>query len=154
MKILRVNHGVIAIFIILSSTSPGLAAPTAAPIGRIKSVTGKAFVVRGNARLAAHVGDAVLERDALETEPQSSIGVSMNDNTLLSAGPSSHISLDQYRFDPSTLDGQFFARMRRGSLAVVSGDITRHTPGAMRIQTPRAVLGVRGTEFLVNVTEP
>ena len=153
MQVVRVSM-ISVFFLLISLPAPGLADPAATPIGHVKTVSGKAYIVRGNMRLAAHVGDAVLEHDALETEMQSSIGVSMNDNTLLSAGPSSHIALDQYRFNPTTLDGQFFARMRRGSLAVVSGDITRHTPGAMRIQTPRAVLAVRGTEFLVNVAEP
>jgi hypothetical protein len=43
------------------------------------------------------------------------------------------------------------ADMRKGTLAVVSGDITRSTPGAMKIKTPTAVIGVRGTTFAVQV---
>jgi len=43
------------------------------------------------------------------------------------------------------------ADMRRGTLAVVSGDIARSSPGAMKIKTPTAILGVRGTTFAVQV---
>jgi hypothetical protein len=41
--------------------------------------------------------------------------------------------------------------MRRGTLAAVSGDIARSSPGAMKVKTPTAVLGVRGTTFAVQV---
>jgi hypothetical protein len=43
------------------------------------------------------------------------------------------------------------ADMRKGSLTVVSGDITRGSPGAMKIKTPTSILGVRGTTFAVRV---
>jgi hypothetical protein len=43
------------------------------------------------------------------------------------------------------------ADVRRGTLSVVSGEITKKTPGALKIKTPSAVLGVRGTTFAVEV---
>jgi len=43
------------------------------------------------------------------------------------------------------------ADVHRGTLSVVSGDITKRTPGALKIRTPTAVLGVRGTTFAVEV---
>jgi hypothetical protein len=41
--------------------------------------------------------------------------------------------------------------MRKGTLTVVSGDIARSSPGAMKVKTPAAMLGVRGTRFAVQV---
>ena len=46
------------------------------------------------------------------------------------------------------------ANMLQGTLAVKSGDIARGSPGKMRVKTPFAILGVRGTTFLVRVEEP
>ena len=40
-----------------------------------------------------------------------------------------------------------------GTLAVVSGRIAKKAPQAMTVRTPSAVLGVRGTEFVVSVDE-
>ena len=72
---------------------------------------------------------------------------------LLSAGPNSILSLERFEFDPTTNDGRFDAQLRRGTLAVVSGRIAKKTPQAMTVRTPSAVLGVRGTEFVVSVDE-
>ena len=56
---------------------------------------------------------------------------------------------DEFQFDSNDFRGAMLADMRWGTLAVVSGDIARSTPGAMKIKTPAALLGVRGTEFVV-----
>jgi hypothetical protein len=43
------------------------------------------------------------------------------------------------------------AKLQKGTLSVVSGDIARSSPGKMKIETPTAILGVRGTTFVVSV---
>ena len=63
----------------------------------------------------------------------------------------SQVALEQFHFDSSNFKGDMLADMRKGTLTVVSGDITHATPGAMKIKTPTAVLGVRGTTFAVKV---
>ena len=73
----------------------------------------------------------------------------MSDNSLLSAGPNSILSLDRYDFDSTTSQGQFDAALQKGSLAVISGRIAKQSPESMTVRTPSAVLGVRGTEFVV-----
>ena len=130
-----------------------LAEPEVAAIGQIKTLSGAAFIVRGAVRQPAHLGDALREMDDLETGDNGSLGVTFNDSTLMSLGPRSHVSLHEYRFNPTTRRGNFLARMKRGTLAVTSGELTRAEPGSIRIQTPRAILGVRGTQFLVRVDE-
>ena len=70
-----------------------LAAPEAASIGQIKTLSGPAFIVRGGVQQPAHIGDALREMDALETGDNGSLGVTFNDSTLMSLGPRSHISL-------------------------------------------------------------
>ena len=74
----------------------------------------------------------------------------MSDNSLLSAGPNSILSLDRYDFDPTTYQGRFDARLQKGSLAVISGRIAKQAPDAMTVRTPSVILGVRGTEFVVS----
>ena len=49
--------------------------------------------------------------------------------------------------------GEFDTALKKGTLAVVSGKIVKQSPEAMRIKTPAAIMGVRGTEFVVKVDE-
>ena len=93
----------------------------------------------------------LLVKDVIETGPDGAIGITFIDNTVFSAGPSSQIALDEFQFDSNDFRGAMLADMRQGTLAVVSGDIARSTPGGMKVKTPTAVLGVRGTTFAVRV---
>ena len=90
-------------------------------------------------------------KDGIETGPDGAIGITFVDNTIFSAGPNSELALDAFQFDSNNFRGSMLADMRQGTLAVVSGDITRSSPGAMKVKTPTAVLGVRGTTFAIQV---
>ena len=129
------------------------AAPSshAAGIGQVKKVSGDAYIIRGESKVRASVGDALEQRDVIETGDNGAIGISFKDNTVLSAGPGTTLSLDQFSFNSATLEGAIKTNMSSGTLSVISGDIVKRTPGAMKIKTPTAILGVRGTEFVVKV---
>ena len=114
-------------------------------------MSGQVSVLRSGQRLPANIGDPLFEKDIIETGPDGGIGITFIDNTVFSTGPSSQLALDEFRFDSNNFRGSMLADMRQGTLAVVSGDITRSSPGAMKIKTPTAVLGVRGTTFAVQV---
>jgi hypothetical protein len=121
------------------------------PIAQVKKVTGQVVIQRSGRRLPAKVGDPLFEKDILETGPDGGIGITFVDNTVFSTGPNSQLALDEFQFDSNNFRGSMLADMRQGTLAVVSGDITCSSPGAMKIKTPTAVLGVRGTTFAVQV---
>jgi len=121
------------------------------PIAQIKKVTGQAAVLRSGERRPAKVGDVLFVKDVIETGSDGGIGITFIDNTVFSAGPSSQIALDEFQFDSNDFRGAMLADMRQGTLAVVSGDIARSNPGAMKITTPTAILGVRGTTFAIQV---
>jgi hypothetical protein len=89
----------------------------------------------------------------VKTGSDGSVGITMTDNSLLSAGPNSVLALDRYEFDEVTSEGHFDASLGKGTLAVVSGRLAKQSRDAMKIRTPAAVLGVRGTELLVSVDD-
>jgi hypothetical protein len=120
-------------------------------IAQVKTASGDAVIVRNGARIAAKAGDPVFEKDTIETGADGAIGLTFTDNTVMSTGPNSEIALEQYRFDSSNFNGAMLADMRQGTVAMVSGDIARSTPGAMKVRTPTAILGVRGTRFVIEV---
>jgi hypothetical protein len=139
--------------LLLMLTALWLAAPARADVGQIKIATGAVSVDRKGQSLPGRVGMPLETDDVVRTGVDGSVGITMRDNSLLSAGPNSILSLERFEFDPITNEGRFDAQLRRGTLAVVSGRIAKKTPQAMTVRTPSAVLGVRGTEFVVSVDE-
>ena len=82
------------------------------------------------------------------------VGISFTDNSMLSAGPNSVLILDKYAFDAASGKGAMEANLARGTLAAVSGKMVKSAPESMKIRTPAAIMGVRGTEFVVKVEDP
>ena len=122
-----------------------------ADIGRVKSSSGGAFVERGGQQLPATPGLPLEESDALVTGAGAAMSVTFVDNTRYSLGANSRIELSRFRFDPTTYEGSAETYVKRGSVAVVSGQIAKSGHDSMRMRTRSSVLGVRGTEFVVDV---
>ena len=118
-------------------------------IGQIKTETGAVTIVQAGKTRPAAVGGPVFRTDTIITAAHSSVGVTFADNSLMALGPFSRLSLDQFRFNTTTHEGAFDVSLKKGTLAIKSGQIVKQTPEAMRVRTPVAVLGVRGTEFVV-----
>jgi hypothetical protein len=137
----------LALALVLAGTSAG----AAEDVGQIKVAKGQVSVDRGGRALPAQVGMGLAAADVVKTGADGSVGITMRDNSLLSAGPNSVLSLDRFEFDPTTHQGRFDSGLQRGTLAVVSGRIAQQSPQAMTVRTPSAVLGVRGTDFVVSV---
>lgn len=140
-----------AALLILIAVSVPVSAQPSAPVGRIKVVSGSAFILRKGDAIPAKVGEAVFETDGLSTGPNSRLGVTLRDETRISLGASSEIRLD--RFVYSTADGQFafVLRIVRGIAAYASGRIAKLSPDAVRLQTPAAIVGIRGTQVAIQV---
>ena len=119
------------------------------PIGQIKTETGTVMLERGGKTLAVAIGDHVFQADTIVTAPDGTVGITFEDNSMMSLGPDSRLALDQFRFNTTTQDGVFDSSLQKGTLAVKSGQNVHQTPEAMHIRTPAALLGVRGTEFVV-----
>lgn len=140
---------------ILLAAALGLAMPVlAADIGLVKVARGSVHVERGGEKVPVAVGMAIRPADVLVTGADGAAGVTFSDNSLVSVGPDSVFAIDRYRFDSTTHAGEFEGNLRQGRLAAVSGKMVKQSPESMKIRTPSAIMGVRGTEFLVQVGEP
>ena len=138
-----------------TALTAALTAPLCAQeAGHVKIARGTVQVERAGLKAPAAVGTAVQAGDVVTTGPDGSVGITFLDNSLLSAGPNSVLAIDRFAFDPTTHQGGFESSLRAGTLAVVSGKLAKQSPDAMKVKTPAAVLGVRGTEFLVRTGEP
>ena len=126
----------------------------ATDIGQVKTAKGTVHVEREGKRIPANVGMPIRQADTLVTGADGAVGVTFTDTSLLSTGPNSVLVVDRYTFDSTTHAGRFDASLKKGTLAVVSGKMVKQSPEAMKVRTPAAIMGVRGTEFVVQVDEP
>jgi hypothetical protein len=121
------------------------------PAGMVKTSKGLVSIERDGKNLPAVVGTPVLVADKIRTGTDASVGVTLRDNTLLSAGPNSLIVIDKFVFDGTTQDGKMSIGIRKGTLSVATGKIAKRAPESVDFHTPTSVLGVRGTEFVIEV---
>lgn len=119
--------------------------------GTVKTVSGEAFLERGGEQLPAGVGDEVMVDDVIVTGADGAMGVTFDDNTRFAAGPDTRIAVESFRFNSDSMEGDFLANISQGTVTVDSGDIARGSADAMKVRTPSAILGVRGTRFALRV---
>ena len=143
-------HWVGVVVLVLAAGTPAYAqAPSAA--GRIKVASGSAFIVRESKLIPAKVGLDVYAADALRTGADGRIGVTLKDDTRVSLGPSSEVNIERFAY--ATADGSLGLVLKfvRGVSAYVSGRIAKLSPSSIRLETPAAIVGVRGTTLAIRV---
>jgi hypothetical protein len=140
--------GVLAL--VLASATP-VFAQDATPAGRVKLVSGSAFIVRGAASIPAQPGQVVYEADGIKTGPDGSIGLTLKDDTRLSLGPSSEVRLEKFLYAPGTGGLGMVLKFVHGVAAYVSGRMAKLAPDSIRLETPAAIVGVRGTSLAIRV---
>jgi hypothetical protein len=140
--------------IVLSVASPAQGQTTPPSAGRIKLASGDAVVVRSSGTVAARTGDLIFAEDVLRTGAGGQIAITMKDDTRISIGPSSEVRLAAFEFAPAEGRLALTLKIARGLLAYVSGRIARLSPDSVRLETPSAIVGVRGTRLAIRVEAP
>ena len=149
MSGLLLRSGGVLTMILLAATP--LQAEQPAPAGRVKTVSGSAFIVRQSGTVPARAGDAVFASDALRTAADGTVGVTLQDDTRISLGPSSEVRLERYVYAPGEGGLGMVLNFVRGVSAYVSGRMAKLAPNSIRLETPGAIVGVRGTTVAVRV---
>ncbi len=119
--------------------------------GVVKNVKGSVTITRNNTIVAAFPGAKILVADQISTGRDGSLGITLKDDTLLSYGPNSTVKLDNFNFDSTTHEGNILLSMIKGSMIFVTGLIGKNTPQNVSLKVPNATIGIRGTEFAVEV---
>ena len=111
---------------------------------------GSAVSAGGGAEIPAKAGEVVYAADSLRTGADGNIGVTLKDDTRLSLGPTSEVRLERFAYEPGK-DVGMVLRFVRGVAAYVSGRIAKLAPDSIRLETPAAIIGVRGTTLAISV---
>jgi hypothetical protein len=120
-------------------------------VGSVKTAQGGALVRRGADTIPAREGMHLLLNDILATSADGRLGAILQDGTGIGLGPNTELKIDRFVFEPA--DGKFglLLRLAKGVLAYFSGRIARFAPDTVTVETPVAVVGLRGTHLAVTI---
>jgi hypothetical protein len=139
--------------------APAPAQPAAAPaqaaadepIGNVATLTGSATVTRNNASTPLKLQDDIFLNDVLQTSANSSLGVTFADATTFNLTANAKITVDNYVYEDGGKQNSALFDVAKGTVAFVAAAVAK--TGDMKISTPTATLGIRGTTGLVEVPE-
>ena len=142
------GRSLIAIILLLSSSADAWSADGA---GTVKTLTGSGTVIRESSILPVATGQRVFPGDRIVSAQDSYVGIILYDDTRLTLGPGSELLIREFDFNPSSYAGDLAVSFLKGTTRVVTGLIGRNAPEKVRFSTSTATIGIRGTEFVVDV---
>ena len=88
--------------------------------------------------------------DTIIVKSKSNTQILFLDETVMTLGEDTEVTIDDFIYDPETNDGNFVTNIKSGIVKTISGKISEKNPDNLEIKMPNGSLGVRGTEFLVS----
>ncbi len=119
--------------------------------GTVKTLAGTVYIYRDQTRIKVAPQMPVLEKDRLVTKKNAHVGIVFTDGTVITIGPESFFEMRAFVFKPDEHQYDFSFYMEKGSAIYNSGDIGRISPQSVKLTTPKATVGIRGTRFVVDL---
>jgi hypothetical protein len=144
-----------AIEAIVKNTTPeqyaqaGTPQSAGSPIGRVEKVTGSAFVIRNGVAVELNVGDLVFKGDVVQTRSGSTLGIGFVDGTAFNLAANARMVLNEMVFDPNGTSNSALLTLIQGTISFAAGQVAK--TGDMKVETPVATMGIRGTMVLVEI---
>jgi hypothetical protein len=126
-------------------------APADEPIGNVATLTGSASVIRNKNSIPLKLQDDIFMNDVLQTSANSTLGVTFNDATTFNLTANAKITVDNFVYEDGGKQNKALFGIARGTVAFIAAAVAKS--GDMKISTPTATLGIRGTTGLVEVPE-
>jgi hypothetical protein len=121
------------------------------PVGNVATVTGKASVIRNDKTTPLRVKDDIYLNDVVQTGANSALGITFVDATTFNLKANTKITIDNYVYEDGGKGNAAIFDVAKGTAAFVAAAVAK--TGDMKITTPTATLGIRGTTGLVEVPE-
>jgi hypothetical protein len=121
--------------------------------GTVKTLVGSATVARDSSVLVVVTGQRIFPGDRISTSPESYVGITLHDDTRLTIGPGSEVLIREFDFNPSSYVGGLAVSFLKGTARVITGIIAKHAPQRVSFSTQTMTIGIRGTDFIVDLEE-
>src|SRR5262245_14185273 len=113
-------------------------------IGKVEKVVGQVTLIHNGVAGPLHVGDPVCKTDIVETAANSSCGIAFPDGTALDLVNNTRMALSEYNYETNSASNGAIFSLVEGTFAFVAGQVA-HTGEGLKINTPLATMGIRGT---------
>jgi hypothetical protein len=124
------------------------------PAGTLKVVTGDVRIMGSDyEERRVQPGDRIAASERLLTGQDSAASVVLRDGTVMALGPRTNVDLSRFAYNTTTQEGNLAVRIARGSLRMITGLMGRGNPDSIQVSTSTATIGIRGTDFIVNVED-
>ena len=124
---------------------------TWANIGSVTESSGTAIIKRGKDTIQIAKGTVIEVNDKIETK-NGKVKIVFKDDTNVTVTESSSLVIDDFVYDPKSGAGKLGLKAAAGTVRYVSGSIAKD-PKNVKINTPTAAIAVRGTDFVMAVSE-
>jgi len=133
--------------------SPPAAADAAGQIGQVATIQGSATATRAKATtpVALRVADPIFKNDTLATGANSTLGVTFDDESTFNLSADSRIVVDEFVYESGGQKNAASVTVATGTAAFVAGLVAK--TGDMKIKTPVATMGIRGTTGVIDVPQ-
>ena len=98
-------------------------------------------------------GDKIYLNETIFAGADSGTQILLLDQSTFTVGEDSEVVMDTFVYDPATNEGKIVAKVKQGSLKVISGLISKKNPDNLTVEVPEGTLGSRGTEFQTIVSQ-
>nr|WP_161491317.1 LamG-like jellyroll fold domain-containing protein [Bradyrhizobium neotropicale] len=130
-----------------AQAAPGAA--SAEVIGHVTKLAGSATAVRNGVSIILNNGDNVEKGDVVSTGADSTLGVTFIDGTVFGLSSNARMVLNEMVYDPNGSSNSSLLSLVAGTITFVAGETAKH--GDMKIDTPVATMGIRGTAVLTQI---
>ena len=127
----------------------GAAAPGAKVVGHVVKMTGSASLVRNGVAVVINTGDTLYQNDVVQTGTSSTLGLVLDDGTAFNLSANARFMLNDFNFDPAGTSNSSLVTLVQGAASFVAGQIA--PTGDMKVATPVAVIGIRGTAVILDI---
>lgn len=143
------------------SAKPAVLEVAAKPIGKVVVATGSVTLERTTAVVVqastsgpagqAKVGDLVYQGDAVATGVDGKVGINFTDGTSFNLSSNARMVLNEFVYDPGSTSNSTLFNLTKGTFTFVAGKVAK--TGDMKIDTPVATMGIRGTTPRVEISD-
>jgi len=115
-------------------------------IGTVSRIQGEASGTRGGSTQALGLNTSVLVNESVSTGAAGRLEITFRDNTRVTLGENARLTLDRYIFNPATKRRMIRLKVV-GAFRFISGKVTSLARSDVKVTTPVASVGIRGTDF-------
>jgi VCBS repeat-containing protein len=118
-------------------------------IGHVSKLAGSATCIRNGVAIILNNGDDVQKGDVVQSGSDSTVGITFIDGSVFGLSANARMVLNEMIYDPNGSNNSSLLSLVAGTVSFVAGETAKH--GDMKVDTPVATMGIRGTAVLVQI---